>query len=145
MANEIITFDSLAESIGKINGLAGSRAKGAVNQLMSIRNWLIGYYIVEYEQKGCDRAEYGDYVLDKLEERLGSPGLNKTLFKLSRQFYLTYPQIGATVSHQFNIPLLDKKSATVSLQFETKAETLISRLSFSHIREIMKIDDPFER
>ena len=35
-----------------------------------MRNWLIGYYIVEYEQNGKDRAEYGAKLLKKLEEFL---------------------------------------------------------------------------
>lgn len=87
--------------------------------------------------------------------------MNTTLFKLCRQFYLTYPQIGATLSHQFGTFVLHGKGATLSHQldksdenalssqpdqrFTTKPELLISRLSFSHIREIMTIDDSFER
>ena len=71
-------------------------------------------------------------------------GMNSTLFKWCRQFYILYPQIGATVSHQFN--LLDfGKSATVSHEFITKPKILVNALSFSHIREIMVIDDAFER
>lgn len=70
--------------------------------------------------------------------------MNSTLFKLCRNFYLSYPQIGATVSNQFELPDF-KKSSTVSHQFETNPEVLVSNLSFSHIREIMVIDDPFER
>lgn len=145
MANEIITFDSLAESIGKINELAGRRAKGAVNQLMTVRNWLIGYYIVEYEQNGHDRAEYGSGLLKRLEARLDNKGLNVTLFQLCRTFYVQYPQIYATVSHKFELPVNDEKYATVSHEFTTDPEVLIEKLSFSHIREIMKIDDSFER
>lgn len=42
-------------------------AKSAVNQLMTLRNWAIGYYIVEYEQGGNDRAEYGTNLLKILK------------------------------------------------------------------------------
>ena len=45
-------FEKLADSIKNINDKAGSTAKSAVNQLMTLRNWAIGYYIVEYEQAG---------------------------------------------------------------------------------------------
>ena len=45
-----ISFEILANSIHDINLKAGSMAKSAVNQLMTLRNWAIGYYIVEYEQ-----------------------------------------------------------------------------------------------
>ena len=39
--------------------------KSDVNQLMTLRNWAIGYYIVEYEQEGSDRAEYGSHFFEK--------------------------------------------------------------------------------
>lgn len=137
-------FELLADSIKKINVKAGNIAKSAVNQLMTLRNWAIGYYIVEYEQGGSDRAEYGTRLLKNLEEQINEKGMNSTLFKWCRQFYLLYPQIGATVSHQFELPYFEK-SATMSHQFTTKPEILINHLSFSHLREIMVINDEFER
>lgn len=124
-----IKFEMLADSIKNINLKAGNAAKSAVNQLMTLRNWAIGYYIVEYEQGGSDRAEYGTRLLKTLEEQIAEKGMNSTLFKWCRQFYILYPQIGATVSHQFI----------------TKPDVLVNNLSFSHIREIMVIDDAFER
>ena len=66
------------------------------------------------------------------------------MFKWCRQFYILYPQIGATVSRQFSLPDFGK-SATASHQFITKPDVLVNNLSFSHIREIMVIDDAFER
>ena len=70
--------------------------------------------------------------------------MNSTLFKWCRQFYILYPQIGATVSRQFSLPDFGK-STTASHQFITKPDVLVNNLSFSHIREIMVIDDAFER
>lgn len=61
--------------------------------MQTMRNWLIGYYIVEFEQHGKDRAEYGSQLLKKLEERVNRKGLNVTLFKNARNFYLLYPQM----------------------------------------------------
>lgn len=139
------TFAILADDIKDINVKAGNAAKGAVNQLMTLRNWAIGYYIVEYEQGGKDRAEYGSALLDNLEARINEKGMNKTLFKWCRQFYNMYPQIGATVSHQFGMLIDSQKGATVSHQFITNPERLVKQLSFSHIREIMILDDEFER
>ena len=137
-------FEILADNIKSINSRAGNAAKSAVNQLMTLRNWAIGFYIVEYEQGGSDRAEYGTHLLKTLENQISEKGMNSTLFKWCRQFYLLYPQIGATVSNQFNLPDFGK-SATVSHEFVTEPEVLINNLSFSHIREIMVIDDSFER
>ena len=65
-----IKFKMLADSIKNINIRAGNAAKSAVNQLMTLRNWAIGYYIVEYEQGGSDRAEYGKNLLKTLEEQI---------------------------------------------------------------------------
>lgn len=139
-----ISFEILTNSIHDINLRAGDMAKSAVNQLMTLRNWAIVYYIVEYEQGGSDRAVYGSKLLKNLENQINEKGMNTTLFKWCRQFYLLYPQIGATVSHKLGLPDFGK-NATVSHQFTTKPEVLINHLSFSHIREIMVIDDAFER
>lgn len=72
---------------------------------MTLRNWAIGYYIVEYEQDGSDRAEYGSHLLKNLEKQIDQKGMNYTLFKACRQFYKVYPQIGSTVSSEFKFPL----------------------------------------
>ena len=65
-------FELLADSIKQINDKASSAAKSAVNQLMTLRNWAIGYYIVEYEQDGSDRAEYGSHLLKNLEKQIAT-------------------------------------------------------------------------
>ena len=158
------TFDDLSESIIQTHQSAQYTAIRAVNQMATLRNWLIGCYIVEYEQKGSDRAKYGDRLLKRLEERVNTKGLNLTLFKVSRNLYLYYPQIeelfsvsihatpsdepmdekGATASHQFN-NVVPQKGATASHQFVTPANEILAKLSFSHIREIMTQKDPLAR
>ncbi len=145
MSKELLTFDVLASNIETVNEYAGNKAKGAVNRLTTMRNWVIGYYIVEYEQNGEDRAEYGSHLLKSLEEKIDKKGLNVTLFQLSRLFYRRYPQIYATVSHEFSLPEDTEIYATVSHKYKTDPMLLINNLSFSQIREIMKLDDPLER
>ena len=61
--------------------------------MQTMRNWLIGYYIVEFEQHGKDRAEYGSQLLKKLEERVNRKGLTRNTFQSSRNFYRLYPQM----------------------------------------------------
>lgn len=95
---ENMKFELLASSIKEISAKASNAAKRAVNQSMTLRNWAIGYYIVEYEQGGSDRAEYGANLLKNLEKQIDEKGMNVTLFKWCRQFYLLYPQIGAVTS-----------------------------------------------
>ena len=144
MAENNISFDILMNSIKEINNKAGGMAKSAVNQLMTLRNWAIGYYIVEYEQGGKDKAEYGTNLLKNLEKQISEKGLNETLFRVCRQFYLVYPQIYSTVTNEFKLEDF-RNYSTVSNEFVTKPDVLVQNLSFSHIREIMVIDDAFER
>ena len=70
------TFEELSASILQTHQSAQVSAIKAVNQMATLRNWLIGCYIVEYEQKGCDRAKYGDRLLKRLEEKVNTKGLN---------------------------------------------------------------------
>ena len=157
----IITFDNLIGNVTHVHEVTNAYAKSAVNQLLTVRNWMIGYYIVEFEQNGENRAEYGTNLLERMAEDLAIKGLDRQMLNTCRIFYSRYPQICATVSRKLKsvgafeqLPNwskmeLEEKSekicATVSRKFETPPEMLISRLSFSHIREIMALDDPFER
>ena len=132
-----------------------------------MRNWLYGYYIIEFEQHGKDRAEYGTQLLKRLEERVNRKGLTETLFKNSRKFYRLYPQMVENIIGVISPTVSDKlleskdasglcdtqmtenehveKSPTVSDGFRTTGQMIISRLSFSHIVEIMTVDDPLAR
>ena len=158
--NGIISYQELVTKIGNIHTVTSSAAKGAVNQLLTIRNWVIGYYIVEFEQSGKDRAEYGKQLLKLLEESIDVKGMNTRLFYKCRVFYTKYPQIFPTVSEKLKkIDNSEKQKLlpdtfditpqqifpTASEKFTTAPEILISKLSFSHIIEIAPIDDPLER
>lgn len=138
-----ITFDELVKAVKATNEASQASALKAINRMLTMRNWLIGYYIVEFEQKGKDKAQYGDKLLKRLEVRVGKPGLTVTTFKLSRSFYRLYPQM----SNLFvtPVPISERIGATMSHQFISSPETLISKLSFSHIRELLSINDPLVR
>lgn len=92
-SGEAPSFEDLSDSVLQTHQYAQRAAVRAVNQYATMRNWLIGCYIVEYEQKGKDRARYGERLLKRLEEKVKIRGLNETLFRVSRSFYLEYPQI----------------------------------------------------
>lgn len=152
------TFENLAERVKNVHNATSSFAKGAVNQLLTIRNWAIGCYIVEYEQEGSDRAKYGVRLLQNLADKLSIKGLDRSMLNICRLFYIRYPQICATVSHKLQgidflpekMPFIEKKlwgsiCESASRKFETPPELLVTRLSFSHIKEIMPIEDPMER
>ena len=148
-SNTLHSFGDLTSIIQTTHDAALSSAVKAINRMQTMRNWLIGYYIVEYEQNGKDRAEYGAKLLKKLEERVNRKGMTTTLFKWARKFYRLYPQMSdnlplnifRTVSDDFG----KQKSATVMHQFVTPGKTIISHLSFTHLREIMTLNDPLAR
>ena len=158
------SFIELTHVIQSTHDAAQTCAVKAINRMQTMRNWLIGYYIVEFEQHGKDRAEYGSQLLKKLEERVNRKGLNVTLLKNARNFYLLYPQMvdnfvflnvplsncegipkSPTVSDFLSTKLEKEKSSTVLDQLKTSGKLIIAKLSFSHIVEIMAVDDSLAR
>ena len=94
-------FSSLVAAIQQVHEHLAAQAGRAVNISLTLRNWLIGCYIREYEQKGTDRAQYGETLIGALSGRLteaGIEGMAARSLRLYRQFYLTYPQIWQTLS-----------------------------------------------
>ena len=65
---------------------------------MTARAWLTGYYIVEYEQHGKDRAKYGEGLLKKLAKRLNNANFALPSLKDYRAFYRTYPEVGTQIA-----------------------------------------------
>ena len=161
------SFDELTKIIRDTHDAAQTTAVKAINRMQTMRNWLYGYYIIEFEQRGKDWAEYGTQLLKRLEERVNRKGLTETLFKNSRKFYRLYPQMVENIIGVISPTVSDKlleskdasglcdtqmtenehveKSPTVSDGFRTTGQMIISRLSFSHIVEIMTVDDPLAR
>ena len=82
------------DRIRKIIEIARGNIVHAVNTQMVTAYWHIGKEIVEEEQRGKSRADYGESVLLRLSERLTAefgPGFEETNLRKIRQFYLTYP------------------------------------------------------
>src|SRR5664279_2419969 len=87
----------LSQKISDLNQSLRGAAASSVNRILTMRNWLTGMHIVEYEQKGEDRAKYGSGLLRNLSDKLmqtGMKGFSHTSLKLFRQFYIEYPQLG---------------------------------------------------
>ena len=63
-------FRNLVDTIRQVNKDLATQAGRAVNVSLTLRNWLIGAYIDEYELSGADRANYGDKLLTKLSHEL---------------------------------------------------------------------------
>ena len=158
-----MNFDELVRHIEQVSVVFKQSANTSINIHISVRNWVVGYYIVEFEQNGENRAEYGSKLLKRISERLNIKGLSVTNLKLFRQFYIAYPQIvniftskqflsiSQTVSDQLETVIAKKLplkiSQTVSDQSikGVPAEKLIQKLSFSHFVELLQIDDFVKR
>ena len=158
-----LNFDQLIDNVYQTHCQLQLNAKKVVNINLTIRNWLVGYYIVEFEQNGEDRAEYGTNLIGELASKLktkGLKGFSVSALKNHRTFYLLYPQISQSVINflgeeksqsvtgelQKQLPIPIRGSLTTDLQeYPISSETLLSQLSFTHFIELIKFDDPLER
>ncbi|MBW4441984.1 MAG: DUF1016 family protein [Plectolyngbya sp. WJT66-NPBG17] len=132
-----MNYDRLLNNIGSINGSTQAALVRAVNQALTLRNWLIGAYLIEYEQNGEDRATYGESLLKKIAKDLADrkcEGLSLSNLKYARRFALAYPIAAKsqTLSDLFR-PLLQAaaKSQTPSDLFTETEEhsSLLNQLA----------------
>jgi len=150
-----LDFTALVDAIGQVHEQCASHAGRAVNISLTLRNWAIGCYIREYEQNGTDRAEYGENLLNRLARRLRQKGMSRVEpreLRRYRQFYVVYPGIWQSLTPELKKALVPggrlpvpeiRESVTPELAVDGK--TLVTRLSFTHLAEIMAIDDSLKR
>ena len=161
-------LNQLISSISQLDSGLKHEANKAVNTLLTLRNWVIGYYLVEYEQNGEDRAEYGERVLETVAVELNEKGLSFRNLKLFRQFFLTFPEIWQTASAKSHLPqnsnpeigqtlsaLLDSEqigqTASALLTQTAHSEEIdltqkmLTQLSFSHITLLLPLKDRLQR
>lgn len=90
-------FESLIGRIQSTSSALQEDARLVINRNVTTRAWLTGFYIVEYEQHGNDRAKYGERLLKRLAERLDDKSFSLTNLKNYRSFYLLFPEVGYPV------------------------------------------------
>jgi len=158
-----VHFTHLQQTLSVLDESFRLEAGKSVNRLLTLRNWLVGFYIVEFEQRGEDRAEYGDGLLTKLAASLRRPSFSWRALYQSRQFYLTYPKLEPAVTDFLGERKILQTSAklylpekqvveigqTVSAQSadipSLPPKQLINSLSFSHFVLIMAVENPLAR
>ena len=86
-------FGTLVTSVEKLDQVFTENTVKAINRNLTARNWLTGFYIVNYEQNGSDRAKYGDKTLQKMSERLQSKSMSVRNLQLYRQFFIEFPRL----------------------------------------------------
>lgn len=112
-------YQQLVSNITSLWHQAKENAINAVNTELLDANWQTGKYIVEFEQGGKVRAEYGKQLLVNLAKDLtlqNGRGFSRSNLSYMRKFYLSFP----------------------------KCETVSHKLTWSHYFEILKCDEPLE-
>ncbi len=149
-----LNFAQLVGAICDLHGESAAQANRAINTSLTLRNWVIGAYVEEYERQGVDRAQYGERMMDRLAQTLtqaGIPRCDRREIYRYRQFYLVYPQIVESLSPQFlsmsglQVPSGASPMVETPPLLRTAADTLVSRLSFSHISELLRLEDGVQR
>ena len=151
-------FKNLGINIKKTHEILQIKAGKAVNTYLTVRNWIIGHYIFEYQQNGKDRATYGDNLISVLAKEINIKGLSATNLKLCRQFYVMYPYLNKVISdfvttNQIELPiqysisqsatdqLQSPKSQSATDQFKIDPIIFLNNISFTHIVELLKIQN----
>ncbi|MDE0507013.1 MAG: PDDEXK nuclease domain-containing protein [Gammaproteobacteria bacterium] len=120
-----LDFDQLIGLCQRTHQETQRAAVRAVDRSLVVRNWLFGWYIVEYEQRGADRATYGKQLIPKLSKQLKSShikGCSATNLWKFREFYHAYPRIPQTASVESGRP----EAIPQTLSVESIALGLIS-------------------
>ena len=163
-------FDGLVAHIQQTQDVLQNNARLVINRHVTAKAWLTGYYIVEYEQKGADRAKYGEQLLKKLAEKLkDKKTFSYRTLRLYRQFYIVYNRLGLPIKKYLcgNLSIgqsviaklkssqnegliiwqsvIAKSSDVVGNEVWVDPQELFDKLSFTHLAAILPISDPLER
>ena len=157
-------FNKLISQIELTQSVLQASAIRAINTAITIRNWLIGFYIVEFEQKGDDRAKYGEKLLNNLEKKLNAKGMSERRLREYRRFYTVYPQIGNEITNFLPLETIRRlptaefenlNSAVVTAELQVvdnennnwkiSGNIILSKLSFTHLNILSKFDNPIKK
>ena len=132
--------------------------------MLTIRNWLIGYYITNYEMQGADRAQYGERLMDSISlelQRLKVPRSAKRELQRFCQFYRTYPLIVRSLNAELgkvvwgdikpeitvtaDSSVFSPKVRSVNAQLAKLSSRLLNNLSYAHFEILITIEDELKR
>lgn len=160
-----MNFNQLINNFVSTDKNLRQKVFNAINQSVTIRNWLYGFYIVEFEQNGEDRAVYGEYLIKKLSENLKNNKLKAISgreLRNYRKFYLIYPQIWRSLTSESNqnqiwrlltsessfqkiIKSVSVKTLAKENEIQVEPSVILNRLSYTHFVELIGIDDNLKR
>lgn len=164
-------YKHLVGAIADLSSQMAKRVASVANQGLVLRNWIVGAYIVEFEQGGADRAKYGERLLERLADDLvkkGIKGLDLRRLRDCRTFSAMYPQIRQSVTAEFmDVSLLRGREPSHSGELEVLSveirrsltaesepsqhsptpldSALILDISWTKLQELIRISDPWKR
>lgn len=144
------TFSSLIEHIQGVGEVLRHDVHVVINRNITSRAWLTGFYIVEYEQHGRDRAKYGENLIHNLSKSLGGKSYSATNLRSYRLFYLLYPELRPIVAKylyerfgQYNNEIVHRHREIDSIQQSLIAELLGSEKKQSLTAELTMQNEQF--
>lgn len=168
-----MNFETLVGNISHVQDMLQAQAAHAVNLSLTARNWLVGCYIVEFEQHGEDRAGYGENLINRLSKSLNRKGMEPRRLREYRHFYHTYPILANEVfafvgtgsallpnkmeAEKWRLPsaifqnaekqdtAIWQVSTAKSEEWSTPPEKLFNKLSYSTLLYLSNIDEPLRR
>jgi hypothetical protein len=149
-------FSDLVKAIRRAHEQCAAHAGRAVNVSLTLRNWMIGRHISEFEMNGADRAIYGERLLEALSHelrKLGVSGCGPRQLYGYLAFFRTYPQIQRSMTAKFpdmlpaltGKPEVEPKVRSVTAKLKVPAQKLLTRLSYTHLEQLVAIDEPIKR
>ncbi len=156
-------FGLLVDALAALQARTREAAAKSIDEILTLRNWLIGVWIVAYEQQGADRARYGERLIPSLAQAFedrGIAGLGRSNLRNYRQIALTWPRLGIrqTPSGASRLPLDlgpappgtalpagPADAGAMTWQDEDWMGRLRGELSFSHLLELSRVADPLAR
>ena len=158
-------FKKLIISLSKINEQLRAQSIRAVNTSLTFRNWFFGFYIVEFEQNGKDRAGYGKALLANIAAEMKALAISNSderELRRYRQFYITYPAAANLIAANSQIrellppELLQREHENNKTSIRELANpelnipdnhylNLFNRISYTHFVELIRVDEPLKR
>jgi predicted nuclease of restriction endonuclease-like (RecB) superfamily len=153
--SQSVSFPQLVGAVTQTHERFIIIAGRAVNTSLTLRNWVIGGYIQQYEQRGADRAEYGEFLLDRLAENLqhhGLPRMSARELRRYRLLFQRYPRMWESLTpdlqKQLPAPAVSASTIRESATPEwpsVPTKSLVENLSFTHFVELLALADPAQR
>ena len=138
-------FTALVELCRQTHDALQARVVRVADTSLAARNWLLGWYIVEYEQQGADRAAYGSALLEHLSDALGK-GFSVRSLRQFRAFYVHRREIRQTLSAEFlsALPALADNATPIWQALSAEWFGTLT-LGWSHYVELLTIEREDER